>query len=1088
MGFAECGTQAEFFKSATPSTTTVTVEKLDLFSLPNVLFSLIMEVDDGSNNSKPVVESEWVQLEELPRPFDTVSADLAALGALSIEDFLSNAASTSAVYDISFYLQLPEPPPPEKEKETEKEKDSKPTDVAEDPKASAGKPIRGPVALLRQTSQSMFGSGDCLKWEYLEEGDPKNKQCILTITRPNGATRSYKSDSGFSRRGEAKAQAAQIAIDMGAIDFVISGDSDALKTKKGLLLNPFDVEIDNMESDEATAGPIPKFSDEEEPLRLIEDCCTEWRPGKVKPHWVSYNDTKNKKKHGAALRIALTPHVFRAYSVDPVHNSVKAAKIACAKTALEEGVIDFIQYGNGQTEPAKVVDDGLEEVLNSLRDSPPPLKGVTLQEFYETLPQPFPEDVGEMGAAEINAPAWLNITLQSARGGRLVSSFTPVIDSARHLHGCILRIERPEETRTYLVDPQFPKRSDAKSAVCLLAMSQGVGDYIRGLKEEAENKLPADKRKLANEKLLQVLAAECGKVRPGNRLHFNFTSERDAFGCILKVDLSSSASEPDVREYCVKTEYRTKADAKAAVACLAAEQGLVDLLRFRGATPPSDYVPFWEAQMNGDGDSYVPKRKEPERDLDSEGRDRKKRRKGNKDNGSEPNEASGLQPTPKLKQPPQDLLPPKPVTVVPPNYPSNARWKKPHATGSRGLGSTNAYASAPRSVGQDRSGSRSGGVSQHPHSYHPMSSSSAPSSYDPHPHAHPYDDRTGYGPGPAYQPAPAYAQPDPYGNVYPHYPIPPGQSHYPNPIYHSPPPPPPHPYPAYYAAPSPPPPTPPHAPYGHYAYPPHYPQQYPHAPYSGSYSHPPVLYSPPPPPPLMAMGHPPAHSASAPPDPYPPPRYRSHYSSRSPPPLPPSPPHHMHHLSHPSHPIDYNSYEESRQMNNRRRHSAMGDSRPRVNGFQSRPPDGTDRGRYEGREPSPSGEPPVATWWHDRPPPNYPSRPHNYLEQPVHEVPVTKESEGLATGYPPSNGEIGNVQSTPQSGLEALYEFCEKEKIPRPAFFYEVIEEKDGAKKYTVWAEKDSQRLELQNHFSSVEEGYEKLSKRVLQWERSRLE
>jgi hypothetical protein len=78
-----------------------------------------------------------------------------------------------------------------------------------------------------------------------------------------------------------------------------------------------------------------------------------------------------------------------------------------------------------------------------------------------------------------------------------------------------------------LVDPQFPKRSDARSAVCLLAMSQGVGNYIRGLKEETENKLPADKRKLANEKVLQVLSAECGKVRQGNRLAFTFTSERD---------------------------------------------------------------------------------------------------------------------------------------------------------------------------------------------------------------------------------------------------------------------------------------------------------------------------------------------------------------------------------------------------------------------------------------------------------------------------------------------------------------------------------------------------------------------------------
>jgi len=67
-------------------------------------------------------------------------------------------------------------------------------------------------------------------------------------------------------------------------------------------------------------------------------------------------------------------------------------------------------------------------------------------------------------------------------------------------------------------------------------MSQGVGDYIRGLKEEAENKLPADKRKLANEKILQTLSAECAKVRPGNRLVFDFRTERDGgFACICGI-------------------------------------------------------------------------------------------------------------------------------------------------------------------------------------------------------------------------------------------------------------------------------------------------------------------------------------------------------------------------------------------------------------------------------------------------------------------------------------------------------------------------------------------------------------------------
>jgi hypothetical protein len=143
------------------------------------------------------------------------------------------------------------------------------------------------------------------------EGGATGKQCILTITRPTGATRSYKSDTGFTRRAEAKGQAAQIAVDMGALDFIVSGDSDALKAKKGLLLNPFDVEIDNPDAEEApVTGVVPRWNLGEEPLKKIEDCCKEWRLGKVKPHWVLYNDTKNKKSTFSNISYSDIAHIL----------------------------------------------------------------------------------------------------------------------------------------------------------------------------------------------------------------------------------------------------------------------------------------------------------------------------------------------------------------------------------------------------------------------------------------------------------------------------------------------------------------------------------------------------------------------------------------------------------------------------------------------------------------------------------------------------------------------------------------------------------------------------------------------------------
>ena len=117
----------------------------------------------------------------------------------------------------------------------------------------------------------------------------------MSITRPNGATRSYKSGPGFSRRGDAKAQAAKIAVEMGAIEFIASGNVNA-PGAKGRLLNPIDVDIDSMELDEIATAAMQKFAQEELFVKQIEQCCEEWRLGQVKPHWVSFNDSKGKKR------------------------------------------------------------------------------------------------------------------------------------------------------------------------------------------------------------------------------------------------------------------------------------------------------------------------------------------------------------------------------------------------------------------------------------------------------------------------------------------------------------------------------------------------------------------------------------------------------------------------------------------------------------------------------------------------------------------------------------------------------------------------------------------------------------------------
>lgn len=132
-------------------------------------------------------------------------------------------------------------------------------------------------------------------------------------------------------------------------------------------------------------------------------------------------------EQGCALQIELSPHSLRVYSSDTKYDTVAEAKAVCAKVALDQGVLEYIRHGNGQTEPEKPT------VASSNADTDPQESGneavytsaspLTLQSFYETFPQPFPENFGDKAAAEINAPSWLNSTIQLARGGKLSATY-----------------------------------------------------------------------------------------------------------------------------------------------------------------------------------------------------------------------------------------------------------------------------------------------------------------------------------------------------------------------------------------------------------------------------------------------------------------------------------------------------------------------------------------------------------------------------------------------------------------------------------------------------------------------------------------
>ncbi|PPR02679.1 hypothetical protein CVT24_002101 [Panaeolus cyanescens] len=985
-----------------------------------------MNVAEPSNepNGGPDL-ADWLhRVNDSPRPFDTICQDLSALGALSVDDFLSSTSNSTGALDVSFYTQLPDPQPsiPLSVENENKEGKPVPPEAGEEGKDSSGTGSRIDLFKLHTACQQTFGSINALNFECIEE-NPKHKQCILTITRPGGATRVYRSDP-FAKRGDAKAQVATRAIEMGALDFITVGDTDAIKARRGFLTNPLNVDADDMEVDETRVSL--KFYIQDQGIKEIEQCCAEWRGNKVKPQYILYVDTKDKKKHGAALRISLNPHLFRVYVTDPIYNTAKLAKYESARIALESDVLDFIKYGNGQTQPPPKTDEDLED--DSATDlSAPNIRGISLQEFYESLPKPFPEDFGDKNASEINAPAWLNTTLQTARGGRFNITFVPIMETIKNLYGCILRLRRPEETQTYIVDPQFPRRSDAKPAVCFLAISQGVGDYIRKVKEELDNRISPERRKLANEKLYQILSAEAKKIRPGNLIEYSYEQDRDAFGCKLQTDISASG-KPDIREYRVPPEYRVKADAKAAVACHAAESGLVDLLRFRGEPLPSDYTPFWEALLAG-SNIYLPKRKQVEREADPDAKDRKKRKKGAFSASPEPGEiiedtrTKGSDPSRRLNNT-NTKTPPKGM---------RGYGRKPHVSVPSALNPTNAFASNSHLTAKEHSGNRNRGSypvrSPPPQPRHPTVPPPMPSSCPPPPH-------TGH------IPQPAMASP-PSAHPYPSYPPPTTYSNYQ----------PPHAYPAdphaYAPYPSQPPPpagygpVPGHSPYysssalppapypqyGHYhygGYPPPYPT------YSSPYPQHQVLYPVTPQPLVYPLPHP----ASVPPTP---PHYAqtlgspySHRSSLSPPPM--SPFHHPHRQDIPV--MDYSRNQP---------------------GIPTSPRHGKQRDRSQ-----------------------TPACQMDSFTSAVEETPSSRIQEA-------SLREQRALEDASKSSLDLLHEFCQTHQIKPPTFYDQLFEDNDGRKRYKIWAIKDAQRLELHSLFENVEDGRERLSKKILNYEQKRL-
>ncbi|KAI5121538.1 hypothetical protein M0805_002598 [Coniferiporia weirii] len=515
--------------------------------------------------------------------FGIVTQNLLSLGSFPIENLANSPKADLEGFDLPYVSSDPDltpgssQPPPEAGQvfSDEKEKTSDSMQF---------------VAQLHQTCKQTFGNSEALVFEFIDEGGPDRKQCILTITRPNGMSRSYTTEPEFSRKSDAKARAAAIAVEMNAVDFILHGNKDASKSRSTLVLAPLDSTSVKQESKIKEEGFVNASEDDEISKQILE-CCIEWRANQVQPRWIFFSEHKGSPTIGCALLVELSLHSQRAYSVSAVYDSKPSAKKGCSEAAIRQGVIDFIKFGNGQTAPTVAPVELLEDV--NVKREPEFERGrpaaTTLQTFFDALPKPFPESIGDKTAASVNASGMLNTTLQLAKGARLSLQFYFINNNG--LHGCIIRLDRPEETRTYIVNPRFAKRADAKAAVCLLAMSQGISQYIRSVAASVENRITPEMRKKANEQILPILGSEYAKLRHGMHPTYEFDHDQGAFGCTMFLSLSADPKPEETRKWIVKPEYRTKTDAKIAVVYLAGQEA-IEFVRFRGEPVPPDHDPF----------------------------------------------------------------------------------------------------------------------------------------------------------------------------------------------------------------------------------------------------------------------------------------------------------------------------------------------------------------------------------------------------------------------------------------------------------------------------------------------------------------
>ncbi|KAK1218383.1 hypothetical protein PQX77_018945 [Marasmius sp. AFHP31] len=122
-------------------------------------------------------------------------------------------------------------------------------------------------------------------------------------------------------------------------------------------------------------------------------------------------------------------------------------------------------------------------------------------------------------------------------------------------------------------------------------MSEGAGDYFRSLEVILEASVSGKMKDLA--KRIRTALQLDKPSQPTNRdptrtYEISFRVDRDAYGATMTVKTDPHGE--DRREYVVPCQYRCESHAEVAVLCVAAREGAIELVKFRGRSIPPGYV------------------------------------------------------------------------------------------------------------------------------------------------------------------------------------------------------------------------------------------------------------------------------------------------------------------------------------------------------------------------------------------------------------------------------------------------------------------------------------------------------------------